>query len=243
MRLSFGGAIATYTYNCPLATKFRLVDKVRYPKPEETEEPEEALMVSKKEMGIQDHETVADYLKGAIEELPYESEPVEFYKELTEDPEWEILVEPEFYLNMDYERITASEAWKEKNHIYFRPDLVAFNAAHGVLRIPDWKFGDENYGQVRHYHETSFFASMLAYSYTDADRFETEVYFPKKAYSLPPKTYGRPEIGLKQLEADTIFEKILTGHFQPNPSRLRCKLCDFRSEDAGGIGNCEYSSI
>lgn len=240
MRLSFGGALALHTYNCPLAVKFRHIDKVRWPKPEETEEE---LGPSKRELGIQDHQEIADYLTGAIEELSYESEAVELYKERIDDPAWVVLVEPEFYLNMDYERITESEAWEEKNHIYFRPDVVAYHARDGALHCIDWKFGTLEHGQVRHYHETSFFAAMLAYSYTDVDQFVTEIYFPKKAYSLPPKTYGRPEIGLKQLEADAIFEKILTGHFQPNPSRLRCRLCDYRSEDASGIGNCEHSSV
>lgn len=108
----------------------------------------------------------------------------------------------------------------------------------------DWKFGNPEFGYTKYYDEVEFFITLLSLLNPDIDTFLGNIHFPEYDYSFPVKKYNTNKLARMQ---NTLLRRIdfiiEDKYLLPNPGRTRCKLCSFRSEEAGGTGSCNHSVI
>ena len=241
MRISFNGTLAPYTYNCPYAHKLRNICKI-YPSAKDEEEKPESDELSKRQLGIQNHELCNKYIVGDIEEIDFATDYIEWAK----NPKIDEIVtceQEEFYeLDMSFIGNSFTEDLKKRDHIYCRKDVVISSPY--STTVLDWKFGNSEYGITKYYDEVEFFIALEAAKNPDIGEWNAIVHFPVEDYTLPKKTYGPTTISRLQLRYTKRIERILNDRFyRPNPGRVRCRFCDYRSEEAGGTGDCEYSFL
>lgn len=232
MHISFSGAIAPYTYNCPLAFKFRNIDHI-YP---EIKEEEETTEISKREFGIQQHDLVAKYLMGELDSYEFTTSVIEDIKESSS----KIEVEIQRFYNMDMSPI--NEKPSKGNYISARADAKVIDEYN--TSIFDWKFGNPDFGSVRHYDEVEFFVALESATNPEVGEWNLIVHFPEHNYTLPVRTYNWVQAAELQRKFLLRIDNIMADKFlKPKPSRTRCRLCNYKSEEAGGVGNCEYSVL
>lgn len=246
MLLSFNGAYKYYTYNCPRAFEFRVIDKVYPPKTEVEENP---LQSSQAAEGILRHKQVAEFftavrdgdLAATFGEMEFDPTSFPFIMNLIDEVTSSAVdarIEEEFYTDTDYNPIAGRSAVDPA--VYARPDL--FLVKNGKLHLFDWKFGNPDWGASSYYEETEWFLAVLSAHYPDVWEFTASIHFPNSNYTLPERTYTRVDIPGVQGRFKKFFDIAMNRKlFFPIPATHRCRFCDFRSEEAGGIGNCEDS--
>jgi hypothetical protein len=254
MRFSFTGSFVPFTYRCPQCFKFRAVDRIYPPKPET--EAETPAPISARESGIVDHAAMGELLTGFTSVLgPSWDEPpfdytksdllidlvAEIESRVGVDPDTIFGIEAEYLTDIDYNPVIAGTPAPEHS-IYSRPDF--FIASDGRLRVFDWKFGNPDFGASTYYRETDWYACAVSAHFEDVAEVETIVHFPNSNYTLPSRLYTMPEIARLRFEFQMFFREVLTTRvFFPKPSRASCRFCDYRSEDAGGMGICEDAAL
>lgn len=246
MLFSFNGTYRPYTYNCPQSFKFRAVDKIYPPRDEEPELPDEG---NARQMGIIRHKELGDYMLGittgeieANAEPPFDISENDFINEVVADIAKAELVsiESEFFTDTDYHKIASKRA--KPDVIYARPDM--FMTKGGKLWLIDWKFGNHEFGASVYYKETEWFIAVLAACLPDIDEFESMIHFPNAKYTLPRRVYSRSDAAGLQMFFKTFINEVQTTRvFFSRPGRARCRLCDYRSEDTGGMGYCEDAAL
>lgn len=243
MILSFNGHYRPYTYNCPAAFKFRAIDKIYPPKPEEI--PEEP---SARREGIVRHEDVAGIFTGIMSGtvFPQEIEHEWFVEDdllyglvdtlAVEVPDRRVYVEESFYVDLDYNPLSARPS--QGHAMSAKPDLIIIED--GRLTIYDWKFGNSYFGASVHYREVEWFLAVLQPHFLDVGEFVVKIHFPNDHYTLPERVLNSVQVGGLQREFSRFATEVTTRKiFFPEPARSRCRLCDYRAEENGGIGNCE----
>jgi hypothetical protein len=151
-----------------------------------------------------------------------------------------VSIENEFFTDIEYHKVASKRA--APDIIYARPDIFLVNG--GKLWLIDWKFGNHEFGASVYYRETEWFLAVLAACLPDIDEFETMIHFPNAKYTLPHRTYSRSDVGRLQQEFRVFIERVRsTKIFFSKPARSRCRLCDYRSEDTGGMGYCEDAAL
>lgn len=223
MLVSFSGVLSTYTYHCPHAHRLRNIQKIRIePKESEDQEP------SKRQRGIELHESLGQYMKREISEFPFVTDTIEFYRTYPN-----VVVEEPFWFD---DTLSPLEGKPEntEHFVYIRPD--AFLYRDGILFLVDWKFANPEYGAAKYYDETEFFASCLASKFPDLSSVEIEVHFPEQDYTLPKRVHSYSKIMEIQQGYINRVQRILNDKIcKPIPSKARCRFCDYREEI------CEYS--
>lgn len=233
MHITFNGVIAPYTYACPYAHKLRNIFKIYPPKKEAEETASDVL--SAREEGILEHDAVRDYLLGIREEYDYNTKWVEWAKE-----QEQLQVEVQEFYNLDFERLPSKP--EKGDYVSTRMDVIVRDPARHT--VVDWKYGNIDYGAARYYDEVEFFTCMEAASNPDVGEWRIIIHFPKDDYTLPIKTYGPTQMSRLVESYGRRIDAIMSDHFmRPKPEYLRCRLCSYRSEEAGGCGECEYTVV
>lgn len=231
MRVSFNGVILPYTYNCPHAHKLKNIDRVVIP-PREDIPPEE---ISKRQRGIELHDSLAEYMKGEIEEFPFLTDTV---RRLAEEPNKK--VEEEEYYNLGFERLKQKP--DSGDYVSCRKDLVVEHEDY--IELVDWKFGNPEYGHSRHLDELEFFLALESADNPDVGEWHVLIHFPEHDYTIPTKPYGYNQVARLQQRYARRIDLILEDKYcKANPSRANCKFCPYRSYDTFGSGDCEYSVV
>jgi hypothetical protein len=242
MRYSFTG-LAAYTYCCPQSYRWRVLEH------RPTTTGEGALEIEEKEpskrlQGIDLHARTADYLLGRLSEddVPAEilSDTVIHARSLVAGERARAYVEQPYLLDLDYNPIESGPPGDHS--IYIRPDLFLIGTGdkEGVLDLFDWKFGNSAFGSSRYYHEVSWYAAGLAAIFPDVYQITTWIHFPLESYTLPERTYSRPELAVMQKGMQDWITRVRSDRDMfPYPSRYRCRFCPYRSEEGGGTNECE----
>jgi hypothetical protein len=231
MFISFSGVIIPYTYCCPHAHFLRNIKRVVIPKREPDEE--DPKVVSRRERGIKLHADTQKYLAGEEEEIEFSTDEIEYIRQYREEFPNNVFLEREFKLPYD------------DDVLYARPDALVYTPE-GHLRIYDWKFANPDYGATRYYDETEFFLSVVTLTGELGNVYEAEtcIHFPENDYSLPEKKFPAIRLAATQrLMMDRIDVIRKDRIYQPNPAPNRCRFCNYRSQDTGGSGNCNYTLI
>jgi len=230
MHVSYSGVITPYIYNCPKAHYFRNVQKVRIEVSETTSEHEGP---SRRELGIQNHELLSQYLKQETEEFPYLTDTIEYFKERPT-----LQVEEQFFFDTAY--TVLNEKPTDTDFISIRPD--AFSYHDGFLELVDWKFANPDFGAAKYYGELEFFLAGLSAKFPDTYEAYINIHFPEVDYSLPKRYYSTAKLVALQQKYIALVDKILNDKlWLAKPAKSRCSLCNYRSQDAGGAGCCEWS--
>jgi hypothetical protein len=231
MQISFSGVIAPYTYNCPYAHKLRNIDKVKIPKKEQDLSAEPF----KCQRGIDLHDAVAEYITGMTDTFQYTTSTVNAAKEQ------HTYVEYPFYSTQEFsplDRIPEDDS----TFIYMRCDAVYTDGCQGI--IYDWKFTTLEFGAAHHYDELEFFLAGHSARFNDIGLWKIVIHSPEFDYTLPIRTYEWPQISRLQQRYISRINTILNDRlFIPNPSKARCKFCNYRSEDTGGSSLCDYTVV
>lgn len=234
MHYSYNGVIAPYTYNCPRAHYFRNIKRV-YIEPKEREESDEEAAPSKRVIGIQQHELIKQYLLGEIDTYEYSTDVIEWVKDKQDKR-----IEQQRFYDIDMEALPGKPA--EGDYISTRRDAAVLE--NGRLTQFDWKFANADYGSTKHYDESEFFIAMESAANPDIGEWKLIIHFPLLNYSLPSRTYDcRKAAALQQKFARRLSVIRNDKFFKAKPSRSACKFCDYRSEDTGGSGHCEFTVI
>lgn len=235
MHISFNGVIRPYTYNCPHAHKLRNIERI-FPsdilgKSEETDEAED----SQRTFGIEQHDLGAQYIAGEDVEFNYSTNTIEF---LRNNPH--VRVEVQKFFSLDLEPLPCRPANKDDHFISIRADALYNDGVEG--RIYDLKFGNPDYGQVIYYDEVEFFLTMEAVAAPDVNEWSVHIHFPIHDYTLPVRRYSLNKVSRLQTRWLDRIDRIMNDKYMvPNPSTVHCRLCDYRSIDAGGCGVCKHS--
>jgi hypothetical protein len=247
MLISFNGSYRRFTYNCPRAFEYRAIKKIYPPKREDGEDGTQSAAAVE---GILRHAQLADFIRAAKRGDVMGMDNTEF--EIDSYPTIldllpilsasgvESHVETEFYVDLDYNPLDTRPT--EGHVVSAKPDF--FYIEDGLLRLYDWKFGNPNWGASSYIEETEWFLAILASHYPDVGEFQSVIHFPNSSYTLPEKTYSRIDMANIQGKYKRFFEIITTRRlFFPIPATHRCRFCDYRSEDAGGVGNCDDTTV
>jgi len=236
-KISFNGTIVPYLFRCPRSLYLRAVKKL-YP-PREEADP---LVSTPRQLGIDMHDALRAYFTGE-KELVSPLVMTDLLDELYDTahtPDVTVYVEHEFLFDEFMNPIETAP--KEGPFIYMRPDLVL--VSDDQIRVFDWKGGNPDYGATQYHLETEFFLAGMAALYPDIGLAETIIYFPYKDYVLPTRTFNRTEMGSRQTYFTNLIDRILKDNLcWPTPSRMRCSFCDYRSEEAGGMHECEDTAV
>lgn|SRR5574343_242540 len=232
MHISYNGVIAVYTYNCPYAHKLRNIEHHYL---ERTKEAEDVDATSKRALGIEQHDLIAQYIKQEIDYYEYTTDTVELFRS-TED----IQVEVQKFFDLDFSPLSSKPT--SGDYISTRADALIVTP-YKITQI-DWKFGNPEYGAVKHYDETDFFLALTTAVFPEVGEYESIVHFPVHDYTLPLRTYSINQAAKLQHKYLMRIDKILNDKFlKPIPGKIHCRYCDQRSEDAGGTGKCKYTVL
>jgi hypothetical protein len=233
MQISFSSSVRPYFYNCPYAFKLRNIDKIYpsdvLPKKEETEEVEQ----STRQFGIEQHDLAAAYIKGDIEEFDYTTDTIEHLRNADN-----VVVETTRYLSLDLEPLARRP--ESGDFISYRTDATELGDGFG--KIYDFKFGNPDYGSSIYYDEVEFFLLGDSIHFSEIGEWSIHIHFPINSYTLPVRTYTVQRLARLQDQWMWRLDQMLNDKFYaPKPSRVHCKLCDYRRVENGGCGVCEYS--
>lgn len=233
--ISYSGYIVPYLYNCPRAHYLRNV--VKYKPPIETEE-EVTLTLdteTKRDYGIRLHEELSRFLLKEVDECPC---PTTLIQEVSKFPS--SYVEQEHFFDTSFNPL--SEKPRDMDFVSIRPDYYFIN--NGELFLFDWKFGNSDYSSVKYYGEVEFYICLLSAALPEISQAVGIIHFPSEDYTLPPRHFTLNQIVKLQVKYYELITRILADKICiPKPSKQRCRLCNFRSVDAGGIGGCEFSAV
>jgi len=234
MYISYSGVISPYLYNCPYAHFLRNVLKVKaLPKEHVKEEQEQEL--NKRTRGIELHEQLCAYLKQEEDEFAFVTDTITLFREHPL-----VQVEQSFYFDLDFQ-VIAEPSFND-DFYGIRPD--AFIYYDGELHIADWKFANTEYNSTRYYGEVEFFIALMSNIYPDIQTASSYIHFPEQDYTLPSRKYSAQAISKLQQHYIFLVDKIInTNILKPTPAKFRCAYCNFRSEDTGGIGQCEHTCV
>ncbi len=232
MNLSFNGVIRLYTYNCPYAYKLRVIDKVYpsdvLPKHEGAEDAQ-----STRNFGIGQHYLAAKYIVGETDDFDYITDTIEHLRTSNN-----VVVETTKYLSLDLEPLAGRPT--SGDFISYRTDATEIGEGFG--KIYDLKFGNPDYGHTIYYDEVEFFLLGESLHYHDLGQWSIHVHFPINDYTLPVRQYNLRRLARLQDQWLWRLDKILNDKFYtPKPSRVHCRLCDYRRIENGGCGVCEHS--
>jgi hypothetical protein len=230
MHISYTGVIVPYIYHCPRAHFYRNIQKIRIEKEVEQDANTE---ISKRELGIQYHKMVSEYLNKEAEDFPFITDTILYYKEKPG-----IQVEKQLLFDTSFSPI--KEKTKE-NFISITPDVYSFY--NGCLEIADWKFANTEYNSAKYYGEVEFFLSGLASIYEISEA-HVDIHFPEANYTLPRRSYSIAKITQIQQKNIMLIDRIINDKLWcANPTKNRCMFCDYRSADTGGSNHCDDSLI
>jgi hypothetical protein len=239
MHISFNGVIRPYTYNCPHAHRLRNIERI-FPRDvlgKSEEKNEEEVGDSRRTFGIDQHELAAQYIDGEDVDFNYSTATIEF---LRDNPH--VQVEKQKFFTLDLEPIPCMPEDRAENFISIRSDALYNDRVEG--RVYDLKFGNPDYGQVIYYDEVEFFLTMEAIAAPEVNEWSVHIHFPIHDYTLPVKRYSLGRISRLQTRWLTRIDRILSDKYMvPEPSTVHCRLCDYRSIEAGGCGVCEHSIL
>jgi len=238
-QISFTGTIVPYYHRCPQAYRLKTLGK-RAPKhpPKEGEGP------SRRHAGIDNHNATMQYIKGELGELEYHTETIEEARTLYAASDVAAYAEQEFFLTFpDLEQLyTRPEKDQGTTFISIKPDFMF--AKDGQLTLWDWKFANPNWGQSLYFDEVLFFTVMLAPLFPDITDFIAYLHYPIDDYTPREHEYNRLDLMGHTITWVQKINRILADEaWFPRPQMHRCRLCDYRSEDAGGSDDCEASVL
>lgn len=230
MHISYTGVIVPYIYHCPRAHYFRNIQKVKIDVDNNEAKVDEP---SKRELGIQYHKALSQYLKKESDDFPFLTDTIQYYRS-----KCHLKVEQQLFFDTTFSPIEQ----KQKTHfISITPDAYSFYD--GCLEIADWKFANPEYNATKYYGEVEFFLAGLASIYDVAEAY-IDIHFPEVDYTLPRRAYGLAKISQIQQKYLILIDRIIQDKLWiAKPSKNRCIFCDYRSLETGGSGHCEESLV
>lgn len=229
MHISFSGVISPYTYHCPWAHYLRNVKRIRLERKDDLSEEEQ----SKRMRGIELHDKLSQYLTKKVDSFEYTTDLIEQIRTNSNAH-----IERQFYFDLDFNELSVKP--EQADFLSIRPD--AYWIENDCLTLVDWKFANSDFNAAKYYNETEFFLSLLATVHQPLSMATIKIHFPEQDYTLPVKSYSAQAIASLQQRYIMLTDRILNERIhKPIPAKNRCFFCDYRSEDAGGCGACEYS--
>lgn len=240
MRYTFNGSIVPYYHRCPKSFKLRNIDRKFLPK--QLEEPEEPYRLeSPREKGIRLHSLLNDYFRGEVSEIPDEIDTPLISMIMDRKEHCEVFkTEYELATDMSFNPLGAGD--QAKDIVTARLDL--FTIEDGVLNIYDWKFGTSEKGLSLYWSELNFFAALAHAHYPEIEELHKTIHFPLDDYTVPMPPTSGSSFFVNQVVQMNQLKVIKQDHnYFPRPSFSRCRFCDYRPEEAGGMGICKEALL